>query len=72
MVRIKDGACVGIDFSWYRWPDAPIRSGMDTDPVFNATPLRPGWLQLVAPKFGKGGDYGNGSVFVREDDTESA
>jgi len=70
--RIKRGAVVWMDFSSWTWPDLPHG---DLGIIFEVSkhPAPHGRLDLRADYFGFFGDrghYGNGSLFVREEDVE--
>lgn len=73
---IKDGASIGQDFAWFRWPDrGNVRGGPHKlDIVFKAYQgPNKGSLDLKAKGFGIKGEnnqYGNGSIFVHECDVE--
>jgi hypothetical protein len=65
--KIKEGAAVGIDFGFYRWPDVPMpKSGRcSADAEFTVEFFGVGF-DCRRQGFGIiGGDYGNGSVYVR-------
>lgn len=65
--RIKVGAKIGHDFSFYRWPYCKAPGGKekadDENMLFEMKPFLKG-VMCTGPGYGAIGNYGNGSIYV--------
>lgn len=66
--RIKQGAKVFMDHAMWVWPDLPHGDAEIVFDVDVTRPVRLGWLECKAHHFGIHDSYGNGSLFVKEQD----
>jgi hypothetical protein len=69
--RIKDGALIGQDFRVMHWPNCLVPPSLEknwpADIIFDVYEFDADNVSCIAPGFGViGGDYGNGSLFVKK------
>ena len=64
--KIRKGATIGQDMGYHKWPHHESYNVDQIFEVFNY--FEKGRKQLIAKGFGQFGEYGNGALFVKEED----